>query len=94
MAQHNFGDSGFGLQANYTIVDGNLNYDINLNEEQWVVPGMSTIQANLVGYYDKNGLQVRFALNWRDQFLSSAARDPLFLVKNSHQLDMNIGYRS
>ena len=67
MAQHNFGDSGFGLQANYTIVDGNLNYDINLNEEQWVVPGMSNT-ANLVGYYDKNGLQVRFALNWRDQF--------------------------
>ena len=90
MAQHNFGDSGFGLQANYTIVDGNLNYDINLNEEQWVVPGMSNT-ANLVGYYDKNGLQVRFALNWRDQFLSSAARDPLF-VEEYYQLDMNMSY--
>ena len=90
MAQHNFGDSGFGFQANYTIVDGNLNYDINLNEEQWVVPGMSNT-ANLVGYYDKNGLQVRFALNWRDQFLSSAARDPLF-VEEYYQLDMNMSY--
>ena len=90
MAQHNFGDSGFGLQANYTIVDGNLNYDINLNEEQWVVPGMSNT-ANLVGYYDKNSLQVRFALNWRDQFLSSAARDPLF-VEEYYQLDMNMSY--
>ena len=90
MAQHNFGNSGFGLQANYTIVDGNLNYDINLNEEQWVVPGMSNT-ANLVGYYDKNGLQVRFALNWRDQFLSSAARDPLF-VEEYYQLDMNMSY--
>ena len=90
MAQHNFGDSGFGLQANYTIVDGNLNYDINLNQEQWVVPGMSNT-ANLVGYYDKNGLQVRFALNWRDQFLSSAARDPLF-VEEYYQLDMNLSY--
>ncbi len=90
MAQHNFGESGFGFQANYTIVDGNLNYDINLNEEQWVVPGMSDT-ANLVGFYDKNGLQVRFALNWRDQFLSSASRDPLF-VEEYYQLDMNMSY--
>ena len=90
MAQHSFGESGFGFQANYTIVDGNLNYDINLNEEQWVVPGMSDT-ANLVGFYDKNGLQVRFALNWRDQFLSSASRDPLF-VEEYYQLDMNMSY--
>ena len=90
MAQHTFGDSGFGFQANYTIVDGNLDYDINLNEEQWVVPGMSDT-ANLVGFYDKDGLQVRFALNWRDQFLASAARDPLF-VEEYYQLDMNISY--
>ena len=90
MAQHSFGESGFGFQANYTIVDGNLNYDINLNEEQWVVPGMSDT-ANLVGFYDKDGLQVRFALNWRDQFLSSASRDPLF-VEEYYQLDMNMSY--
>jgi TonB-dependent receptor len=90
MAQHAFGESGFGLQANYTVVDGNLNYDINLNEEQWVVPGMSNT-ANLVGFYDKDGLQIRFALNWRDQFLASAARDPLF-VEAYYQLDMNLSY--
>jgi outer membrane receptor protein involved in Fe transport len=71
-------------------VDGNLNYDINLNEEQWVVPGMSNT-ANLVGFYDKDGLQIRFALNWRDQFLASAARDPLF-VEAYYQLDMNLSY--
>ena len=90
MAQHTFGDSGFGFQANYTIVDGNLEYDINLNEEQWVVPGMSNT-ANLVAFYDKNGLQARLALNWREKFLSSAARDPRF-VEEYYQLDMNISY--
>ena len=90
MLQHAFGESGFGLQANYTIVDGDLDYDINLNEEQWVVPGMSNT-ANLVGYYDKSGFQVRVALNWRDQFLASAGRDPLF-VEEYYQLDMNISY--
>ena len=90
MLQHAFGESGFGLQANYTIVDGDLDYDINLNEEQWVVPGMSNT-ANLVGYYDKSGFQVRVALNWRDQFLASAGRDPLF-VEEYYQLDMNVSY--
>jgi len=90
MLQHAFGESGFGLQANYTIVNGDLDYDINLNEEQWVVPGMSDT-ANLVGYYDKNGFQVRAALNWRDQFLASAGRDPLF-VEEYYQLDMNVSY--
>ena len=90
MAQHTFGESGFGFQANYTIVDGDLEYDINLNEEQWVVPGMSNT-ANLVAFYDKNGLQARMALNWREQFLSSAARDPRF-VEEYYQLDMNISY--
>ena len=90
MAQHTFGESGFGFQANYTIVDGDLEYDINLNEEQWVVPGMSNT-ANLVAFYDKNGLQARMALNWREQFLSSAGRDPMF-VEEYYQLDMNISY--
>jgi outer membrane receptor protein involved in Fe transport len=90
MAQHSFGDSGFGFQANYTIVDGDLDYDNNLNEEQWVVPGMSNT-ANLVGFYDKDGLQVRLAWNWRDKFLASAARDPLY-VEEYYQFDMNISY--
>ena len=90
MMQHTFGESGFGFQANYTIVDGDLDYDINLNEEQWVVPGMSNT-ANLVGFYDKDGLQVRLAVNWRDQFLASAGRDPLF-VEEYYQIDMNLSY--
>lgn len=90
MAQHTFGESGFGFQANYTLVDGNLNYNINLNEEQWVIPGMSDT-ANLVGFYDKNGLQIRFALNWRDKYLASPARDPRF-VEEYYQLDLNASY--
>ena len=90
MAQHTFGDSGFGFQANYTVVDGDLKYDINLNEEQWVVPGMSDT-ANLVGFYDKDGFQIRLAYNWRDKYLQSPARDPRFVEEYS-QLDLNASY--
>ena len=90
MAQHTFGESGFGFQANYTVVNGNLEYDINLNEEQWVVPGMSDT-ANLVAFYDKGGFQIRFAFNWRDEFLASPGRDPRFVEEYS-QLDFNASY--
>ena len=90
MAQHTFGESGFGFQANYTVVDGDLKYDINLNEEQWVVPGMSDT-ANLVGFYDKDGFQIRLAYNWRDEYLQSPARDPRFVEEYS-QLDLNASY--
>lgn len=88
--QHAFGETGFGFQANYTIVDGDLVYDINLNEEQWVVPGMSDT-ANIVAYYDKDGFQARIAYNWRGQYLQSAARDPRFVEEYS-QIDANISY--
>ena len=90
MAQHSFGESGFGFQANYTFVDGDLEYDINLNEEQWVVPGMSDT-ANLVAFYDKNGFQIRLAYNWRDKFLQSPDRDPRFVEEYS-QFDLNASY--
>ena len=90
MAQHTFGESGFGFQANYTVVEGSLEYDINLNEEQWVVPGMSDT-ANLVAFYDKNGFQIRLAYNWRDQFLASPGRDPRF-VEEYFQFDLNASY--
>ena len=91
MAQHTFGESGFGFQANYTLVDGNLEYDINLNEAQWVIPGQSDT-ANLVAFYDKDGFQIRFAYNWRDEFLTSADRDPRFVEEYS-QLDFNASYQ-
>lgn len=90
MVQHTFADSGFGLQANFTVVDGDLEYDINLNEEQWVVPGMSDT-ANFVAFYDKDGLQARIAYNWRDEYLQSAGRDPRF-VEEYFQWDFNISY--
>lgn len=88
--QHTFGDTGFGFQANFTIVEGDLNYDINKNEEQWVVPGMSDT-ANLVVFYEKHGFQARLAYNWRDEYLQSAGRDPRFVEEYS-QLDANVSY--
>ena len=46
--QHMFGDTGFGVSANYTLVDSGLKYDNHLRNEQFALEGLSDA-ANLVG---------------------------------------------
>lgn len=71
--QHNFGDSGFGVIANATFVDADVGYE-NLNlAEQFVIFGLSD-SANFVGFYDKDGIAVRLAYNWRDAFLAGTGQ--------------------
>ena len=91
--QHTFGDSGFGVIANYTYVDSDLAFDNTLPNAagtQFVLPGVSDT-ANLVGFYDKNGLQARIAWNWRDDFFSGGGQDP-FYVEAYQQIDANVSY--
>jgi TonB-dependent receptor len=92
--QHVFGESGFGLSANYTIVDSGLTYDNYVIGEQFALEGLSD-SANLVAFYDKNHWQIRAAYNWRDEFLSGrfdgAGPNPNY-VEAYGQLDANITY--
>ncbi|UTF58665.1 TonB-dependent receptor [Gilvimarinus sp. DA14] len=94
--QHTFGESGFGFIANYTMVDENIGYDLlDLDAAQTPITGLSDT-ANLVAFYDKNGLQARIAYNWRDSFLAAVAQgglgnSPLFVDEYS-QIDMNVSY--
>ncbi len=78
--QHNFGDTGFGTQLNYTIVRSDTKFDNTLRytATQFAVTGVSD-SANAVLYYDKNGLQARIAYNWRDKFLSGYGFDPYYI---------------
>jgi TonB-dependent receptor len=68
--QHLFGQSGFGLIANYTFVDSDLAYDNLSLGGQFAIEGLAD-SANLVAFYDKNGWIVRAAYNWRDDFLKA-----------------------
>ena len=67
--QHVFGDSGFGVAANYTKVDSGLTFDNTSLGTQYPMVGLSD-SANVVAFYDKNKWQVRAAYNWRDEFLN------------------------
>ena len=96
--QHFFGESGFGYQANFTIVDGDIGYDVGADPslDQFALEGLSD-SANIVFIYEKDGLSARVAYNWRDAFLSevnrsvSSVRNPLF-VDEYEQIDINVSY--
>ncbi|MDO6611640.1 TonB-dependent receptor [Shewanella sp. 1_MG-2023] len=97
--QHFFGESGFGMQANYTIVNAGDSYDnFNLNRpgyaEQNVLTNISDT-ANVVAMYENYGFSARLAWNWRDEFLNSTGdgtgANPSYTEEYS-QVDFNIGY--
>lgn len=67
--QHFFGDSGFGFNANYTIVDTDDEYDDTDINQQFVLEGISD-SANLIVFYEDDKWSARLAYNWRDEYLS------------------------
>ncbi|MCH2189761.1 MAG: TonB-dependent receptor [Gammaproteobacteria bacterium] len=70
--QKTFGDSGFGVIANMTLVDGDVGYDNASLDTQFALPGLSDTY-NLIGFYDKENIQVRLAYNWRGDFFAGIA---------------------
>ncbi len=70
--QKTFGDSGFGVIANATIVEGDVEFDSFSLDTQFVLTGLSD-SANLIGFYENDKLQVRVAYNWRDDFFNGTA---------------------
>jgi len=94
--QHFFGETGFGVQANYTLVKGDVGFnDLALpSEAQFALLGLSDTM-NLVGIYEKYGFQIRVAYNWRDSFLrqtnQGGSRNPVYVDEYS-QIDLNASY--
>ncbi|WP_416307292.1 TonB-dependent receptor [Neptunicella sp. SCSIO 80796] len=94
--QHFFGETGFGVQANYTIVRGDVAYDNSVDPgvSQFALVGLSDT-ANLVAMYEKDGLQARISYNWRDKYLSTTSQgnqgNPRYVEAYS-QIDVNVSY--
>jgi len=66
--QHLFGDTGFGMQANYTAVDSDAEFDTDEFDSQAILIGLSD-SWNLIGFYERDTFSIRVAANWRDKFL-------------------------
>lgn len=94
--QHFLGDTGFGVAANYTKVDGDVLADIGQdpNENQFALVGLSDT-ANVTLIYEKNEWSARLAYNWRDEFLNATnqggSRSPQF-TDAFGQIDLNVTY--
>ena len=94
--QYFFGESGFGVLANYTIVRGDVGYDVTSdpNVNQFALLGLSD-SANAVLMFEKFGLSARLAYNWRDEFLQTVNqgnfRNPIY-VEPYDQIDLSVGY--
>lgn len=94
--QHNFGDTGFGVIANYTKVNGDGGYDNLSLDTQFPLVGLSD-SANVVAFYENDFMGVRLAYNWRDKFLAGTGQDNVGVGPPSYtdeydQLDLNANY--
>ena len=95
--QYFFGDTGFGVYANYTIVKGDVGFDNTvLDSDQFALLGLSDT-ANAMLMYEKHGWSARLAWNWRDEYLISANMDGAnrnpYYVEAYQQLDLSVGYQ-
>jgi len=94
--QHMFGDSGFGVSVNYTMVDSDIAYDNASAGDQFAIVGLSD-SAKIVAFYEKNGWLARVAWNWRDDFLTSTCcggigqLNPTY-VEDYQQVDAIVSY--
>lgn len=95
--QHNFGQSGFGVILNATLVDSETGYDNMSLAPQFVVSGISD-SANIIPFFEKNGFSIRVAWNWRDDFLAGTGQNnvggiPPTYIKAYDQVDVSASYR-
>jgi TonB-dependent receptor len=94
--QHFFGESGFGIQGNYTVVDGDVGVNVagDPGVDQFALEGLSDT-ANATLMFEKFGFSARLAWNWRDEFLSQVSRggyrNPVF-VNAYKEFDLNVSY--
>lgn len=95
--QHFFGETGFGVQANYTLVRGDVGFN-DLQDpalgSQFALVGLSDT-ANVSGIYENDRFQARIAYNWRGEYLNETNRggfrNPRY-IEDYSQIDLNLSY--
>lgn len=87
--QHLFGDSGFGVTANATIVGGDVDVDREVAGEFFALGGLSD-SANFSVFFENENFAARVLYNWRDEFYNGGVNQgsPVFTEAYS-QIDAN-----
>lgn len=68
-------ENGFGFATNYTFVNSNASLSAANATETFALPGISDT-GNATLFYDKEGLEVRVAYNYRTPFLGRVFNGP------------------
>jgi len=91
--QHQFGTTGFGVNANATFVGGDVEADVYSLGEQFALPGFGD-SANLAGFYEDNTWQATIAWNYRDETYAGVegSNNPIFLEARG-QVDLTGSYK-
>lgn len=92
--QHTFGESGFGVIFNTTVVDSNADLNRADVTQTFALTGLSD-SSNLVGFYEKGPVQIRLAYNMRGEFVQLLTQnngDGPTIVSGYDQLDLSASY--
>lgn len=85
---------GFGVQGNFTYVEGHFNADPLVGAPAGGFPGASKDNYNLIGYYDKYGFEARIASTYRSSYVSTLGTEGTGTVtKAVETLDASLSYR-
>jgi TonB-dependent receptor len=93
--QHLFWDTGFGLQANWSVPTGGAPWNSVAIGNQFALAGLSR-SYNFVGFFERWGFQTRVAYSHRGAFLASLGQpdqsnEPIYTAAYG-QLDMSASY--
>ena len=92
--QHLFGDTGFGLQFNATLIDGgDTDIDRNAIGRQFLLDGLGN-SGNFSAFYEDDKITARVALNNRGETVAGFGdfNQPLY-VEERNQIDASFAYR-
>lgn len=95
--QHVFGETGFGVGFNATLVDGDVEYEPYNLEPQNPLVGISD-SANLQGFYEQDGLSVKLTYAYRTDYVAGMGQsqgssdNPATQVASYGQWDVSISY--
>jgi len=93
--QHLFWDTGFGIEANWSIPSGGAPFNSETINTQFALPGLSR-SYNVVGFFERWGFQTRVAYAHRGAFLAGLNQtdqngEPVYTAAYG-QLDMSASY--
>jgi len=92
--QHTFGESGFGMMFNTTIVNSDAELDPANVTQVFALTGLSD-SMNVVGFYEQGPVQIRLAYNQRGEFVQSLTQsngNGPTLVEDYEQWDVSASY--